>query len=201
MMPDGSMVVPAGAPPNTELAIMVQKLTGPLLGGLLGAGILAAIMSSLDSQFLALGSMFTNDIVVHYFGEKRFNDRQRIWLARGFIVAIVAVTYLFSLAQPRHVFTLGIWCFSGFAALFPVVFASLYWRRVTKAGAIASVIVTAVVWLLLFREGGYGAERKFLFLGMMPVATIFVSSLVTLIGVSLLTKPPSEATLNKFLPR
>jgi SSS family solute:Na+ symporter len=201
MMPDGSMVVPAGAPPNSELAIMVQKLTGPLLGGLLGAGILAAIMSSLDSQFLALGSMFTNDIVVHYFGKNRFNDRQRILLARGFVVAIVAVTYLFSLAQPRHVFTLGVWCFSGFAALFPVVFASIYWRRVTKAGAIASVIVTAVVWFLLFREGGYGADRKFLFLGMMPVATIFASSLVTLIGVSLVTKPPSEATVNKFLPQ
>ena len=42
-------------------------------------------------------------------------------------------------------FTLGVWCFSGFASLFPLVFAAIYWRRVTKAGAIASVVVTAVV--------------------------------------------------------
>ena len=200
VMGDGSPVVPPTAPPNTELAFMVQKLTGPVLGGLLGAGILAAIMSSLDSQFLCLGTMFTNDIVTHYFGEERFDDRQRILLARGFIVAIVAVTYLFSLAQPRHVFTLGVWCFSGFAALFPLVFASLYSRRVTKAGAIASVAVTALVWLLLFREGGYGADRKYLFLGMMPAATIFAASLVSLVGVSLVTRPPSDTTINKFLP-
>ncbi len=198
VMPDGSLVVPLNARPNTELAIMVQRLTGPVLGGLLGAGILAAIMSSLDSQFLSLGTMFTNDIVTHYFGEERFDDRQRVWLARGFIVAIVAVTYLLSLAEPRHVFTLGIWCFSGFASLFPLVFAALYWRRVTKAGAIASVVVTAVVWFLLFREGGYGADRKYLFLGMMPVATIFACSLVSLVGVSLFTRPPSEKTLDRF---
>ena len=198
VMPDGSAVVPATAPPNTELAFMVQKLTGPILGGILGAGILAAIMSSLDSQFLALGAMFTNDVVVNYFGKDRFSDKQKILLARGFIIAIVAVTYLFSLAQPRHVFTLGIWCFSGFAALFPLVFASIYWRRVTNAGAIASIVVMAIVWFLLFREGGYGADRKYLFLGMMPVATIFASSLITLIAVSLFTKPPSDQTLNKF---
>ncbi|MFQ6029334.1 MAG: sodium:solute symporter [Dehalococcoidia bacterium] len=200
MMPDGSLIVPASAPPNTELALMVQKLTGPILGGLLGAGILAAIMSSLDSQFLCIGTMFTNDIVTHYFGEERFDDRQQVLLARGFIVLIVAVTYLLSLLEPRQVFTLGVWCFSGFGSLFPLVFASLYWRRVTKAGAIASVIVTAIVWLLLFRESGYGADRSYLFLGMMPVATIFSCSLLTLVGVSLVTKTPSAATLKKFNP-
>src|SRR5690606_18270628 len=66
-MPDGSLIVPLEHPPNTELAIMVERLTGPFVAGVLGAGILAAIMSSLDSQFLALGSIFANDIVAHYF--------------------------------------------------------------------------------------------------------------------------------------
>ncbi len=199
MMPDGSAVVPAGAPPNTELAFMVQKLTGPILGGLLGAGILAAIMSSLDSQFLSIGTMFTTDIVAHYFGKDRFNDRQKIMMARGFIILIVAITYLLSLAQPRQVFTLGIWCFSGFAALFPLIFASIYWRRATKAGAFACVLATMIVWFLLFRESGYGANRAFLFGGMMPAATIFAASLVSLVAVSLVTRPPSAATVNKFV--
>lgn len=200
LMPDGSMIIPQGAPPNTELAIMVQKLTSPMLAGLLGAGILAAIMSSLDSQFLCIGTMFTHDIVTHYFGEERFDDRKRIMLARGFIIAVVAVTYLLSLAEPRQVFTLGIWCFSGFASLFPLVFAAVYWRRATKAGAIASVAAAAAAWFLLFQAGGYGADRGYLFLGMMPVATIFTVSLVTLVGVSLVTSPPSERTIRKFFP-
>ncbi len=200
LMPDGSPVVPAAAPPNTELAIMVRKLTGPLLGGLLGAGILAAIMSSLDSQFFCLGTMFTNDVVLHRFGKQRFDDRTQVLLARGFIVAIVAAVYLFSLAEPRHVFTLGVWCFSGFAGLFPLVVAALYWRRATKAGAIASVAAAGGIWLLLFRQAEFGADRGYLFLEMLPAAAIFAASLAALVGVSLATSPPSEPTLRKYFP-
>jgi SSS family solute:Na+ symporter len=200
LMPDGSLVVPPGSPPNTELAIMVQRLTTPLLGGVLGAGIMAAIMSSLDSQFLALSSMFTNDIVMHYFGKERISDERQVWLGRAFVVAVVAVTYLASLFEPRSVFTLGVWCFSGFTALFPIVWAAVYWKRATAAGAIASIAVTAVVWLLLFRAGEYGANPSYLFAGMMPVATIFSASAVTLALVSLLTKAPSAARVAKFFP-
>ena len=200
-MIDGQLIVPPTAPLNTELARMVDRLTGPFLTGLLGAGILAAIMSSLDSQFFALGTMFTNDIVIHYFGKERISDRRRVQLARGFIIAIVAFTYLLSLAEPRRVFPLGIWCFSGFASLFPLVFASLYWKRVTRAGAIASVMVMVVVWFVLFEESGYGADADYLFLGMMPVVTIFGASLAALVLVSLFTKPPAPETLRKFNPK
>ena len=199
-LPDGSLIVPAGSPHNTELAMMVYKLTTPVIGGLVGAGILAAIMSSLDSQFFCLGTMFTTDIVTHYFGEDRFSDRQRILFARGFIVAIVAITYLLSLAEPGQVFPLGVWCFSGFSSLFPLVCAAIYWKRCTKAGAIASIAVMVVSWSLLFRASGYGADASYLFLGLMPVASIFTASLVALVSVSLVTKAPSAATLNMFFP-
>jgi SSS family solute:Na+ symporter len=187
--------------PNAVLGIMVAKLTNPLLTGLLTVGILAAIMSSLDSQFLCIGSMFTHDIVVHHFGEGRFSDRQRILLGRSFVVAIVVTAYVLSLVAKREsVFDLGVWCFSGFASLFPVVFASLYWRRVTKAGAIASVVTAAVIWAFLFfwlpTTGGGKGEH--LFLGMMPVATIFAASAVALVVVSLVTRPPSREVLERY---
>ena len=84
--------------------------------------------------------MFSTDVVTHYAGKDRFTDRQQVLLTRGFIVGIVALTYFFSLFEPRAVFTLGVWCFSGFSSLFPLVFASLYWRRMTKAGAYASIL-------------------------------------------------------------
>jgi SSS family solute:Na+ symporter len=197
-LPDGSLVVPPGSPPNTELATMVDKLTAPLLGGLIGAGILTAIMSSLDSQFFCLGTMFTKDIVVHYFKKDRVSDQQQVHLARVFIVVIVGVSYLLSLAQPRGIFTLGVWCFTGFTSLFPLVVLSIYWRRATKAGAIASVIVAAMVWLLLFRDGGYGANADYKFLGLMPVAINFAASLLTMVIVSLLTRAPSQETLLKY---
>ena len=196
---DGKPVIPYGfSNPNAVLAVLVKKLAGGVLGGFLTAGILAAIMSSLDSQFLCIGSIFTNDIVGHYIGRDRLTDRQRVALGRGFVVFIVLITYVLALQRPGAVFTLGIWCFSGFASLFPLVLAAVYWRRVTKAGAYASVLTTAAVWMWLFAQSGYGANREFLFLGMMPVATIIAASTLALVVVSLLTPPPAPATIEKF---
>lgn len=200
VMADGSLVVPLEHAPNTELGLMVQKLTTPLVGGLLGAGILAAIMSSLDSQFLAISSIFTNDIVGHYVSRERINDAQLVRLGRLFVVLIVAVTYGLSLLEPRSVFSLGVWCFSGFTALFPLVVASIYWRGVTRAGAIVSILTAAGAWFLLFRDSDYAGVAGYQFLGTMPVVTMTVCSIIALVGVSLVTSPPSQETLDKFFP-
>ena len=147
-----SGVLPPGIPPPAVLSAMLNLLVGdPVLIGLLTAGVLAAIMSSLDSQFLCLGTIFTNDIVIHRAGENKYSDNQIIFIARCFIVAIVAVTYgLAMLAKNANVFDLAIWCFSGFSALFPVIFAALYWKRTTKQGAIASIIAALFNMALLF---------------------------------------------------
>ena len=198
----GKPVIPYGfSNPNAVLGVLVNRLTTPVLSGFLTAGILAAIMSSLDSQFLCIGSIFANDIVAHYIGRDKVTDRQRVAYGRAFVVLIVVVTYLLALTRPGSVFTLAIWCFSGFAALFPLVFAAVYWKGVTKAGAYASVLTTAAVWLWLFSKSGYGANREFLFMGIMPVATMVAASTVALVLVSLVTKPPSAATVRKFIAK
>ncbi|MCH7591504.1 MAG: sodium:solute symporter family protein [Planctomycetes bacterium] len=197
---NGHGVIPPDlAKPNIVLALMVKKLTSPLLGGFLTAGILAAIMSSLDSQFLCIGSIFTNDIASHYLAKDRLSDRQKVMLGRVFVVAIVVITYVLALKlKDRGVFSMAIWCFSGFASLFPLVFAAIYWKRVTKAGAYASVITATIVWWWLFRESGYAADRSYMFLNMMPVTTIIGLSTAALVLVSLVTRPPSAATIQKF---
>lgn len=195
-----------GQSPNSVLGRMIGQLVhSPVLSGLVGAGVLAAIMSSLDSQFMCLGTMFTRDIVVKKFGEERISDRQRVLIARGFILLIVAITYGLSvyLKNSAHVFDLGVWCFSGFAALFPLVFAAVYWKGVTKAGAYACIIATTVVWCVLFYRDilavkPAGMEDELLIAGMMPVTLMIAVSAATLVGVSLVTRKPSEATLRKF---
>lgn len=185
--------------PNAVLAIMVKRLTDPVLGAFLTAGILAAIMSSLDSQFLCVGSIFTNDIVSHYIARDAITDRQRVIVGRVFVVLIVLVTYAIAVKWPKlNVFQMAIWCFSGFAALFPLVFASVYWRRATKAGAYACVLAAAGTWIYLFRESGYGNDREFLFFGMMPVATMIAASSLAMVVVSLMTQPPPTETVDKF---
>ena len=196
-----SGVLPPGIPPPAVLSAMLNLLVGdPVLIGLLTAGVLAAIMSSLDSQFLCLGTIFTNDIVIHRAGADKYSDKQIIFIARCFIVAIVALTYgLAMLAQNANVFDLAIWCFSGFSALFPVIFAALYWKRTTKQGAIASIIAALVTWLYYFHESGYGGEYM-VGPGIVPAAICFGASAVVLVVVSLFTEPPSKETLDKFFP-
>lgn len=200
---------PVQANPNIVLPFMVRSLAGPVLGGFLTAGILAAIMSSLDSQFLCIGTMFTEDIALHYGDRKNISDRREVLLARSFIVAVVAVTYFFSLFEPRRVFTLGVWCFSGFTSLVPLVFAALYWRRLTKAGAYACVLAAAGSWLYLFRASDFALNPSYTVdvpLGgvtyeLMPVTAMIAASTVAMVVVSLVTPPPSAQTLAKFFPK
>ena len=194
-------VIPPGVPPAAVLSKMMADLvSNQVLTGLLTAGVLAAIMSSLDSQFLCLGTMFTNDIVLHKVGKDRFTDKQVIWIARAFIIGIVTLTYLLSLwAANKNVFDLAVWCFSGFAMLTPVVFAALYWKRATTAGAFASIIVGTLTWIVFFVLAG-GSEYT-VGPGIMPVTFCVLASTVAMIVVSLATKPPSEETLNKFFGR
>ena len=191
-----------GIPPPAVLSAMLNLLVGdPLLTGLLTAGVLAAIMSSLDSQFLCLGTIFTNDIVVFRAGENKLSDSQKLRIARLFIVIIVALTYLLAMAfKNANVFDLAIWCFSGFAALFPLVFAALYWKRATKAGAIACVLSALFSWLYFFHKSGYGGEY-FIGPGIVPAAVCFLVSSTAMIGVSLLSRAPSSSTLERFFPK
>ena len=196
-----SGVLPPGIPPPAVLSAMLTLLVGdPILIGLLTAGVLAAIMSSLDSPFLCLGTIFTNDIVIHRAGKKKYSDKQIISIARIFIVCIVGLTYFLAmLAKDANVFDLAIWCFSGFSALFPLVFAALYWKRATKQGAVASILAAVFTWFYYFHLSGYGGEYL-VGPGVVPAAICFLASSVAMVLVSLLTEPPSSETLAKFFP-
>jgi SSS family solute:Na+ symporter len=201
--PPAAVGIMKGLPDSSVGAVLSLTLkfliSNPIIVGLVTAGILAAIMSSLDSQFLCLGTMFTNDIVLHSVRKDRFNDSQIIALARGFVVAIVLVTYILSLIlqKSQNVFDLAIWSFSGFAALTPLVFAALYWKRATKAGAYACVLAVVVTWGAFFVKSEYGGEITVMN-GVMPVALCFGAGAVAMIVVSLVTRPPSQESIDKF---
>ena len=193
-----------GGLPNESVGAVLSltlkaMVSNPIIVGLVTAGILAAIMSSLDSQFLCLGTMFTNDIVLHKVGNDRFSEKQIVLIARCFIVGIVTVIFLLSLflEKKQNVFDLAIWSFSGFAALTSLVIAALYWKRATKAGAYASVVAVAVTWVTFYvlAEG-----KEFTVGGIMPVAFCFAAGAIAMIVVSLVTKKPSDETIAKFFP-
>jgi solute:Na+ symporter, SSS family len=181
------------------LGFLVKRHSGDVLAGLLTAGILAAIMSSMDSQFLCLGTMFAKDVMGRHGGEGE-DDRQTVLMARGFVIAVVAVCYVLALVAPRGVFNLAIWCFSGFSGLFPLIIAALYWRGLTKAGAWMAVATTASLWLFLFWQSDFAANDRFRFLGQHPIVSLVVATTGVMIAVSVLTPRPSDETLQKFFP-
>ena len=195
----GSVDVPdlKGAQANNVLIQMISMHAPGVLAGFLGAGVFAAIMSSLDSQSLAIGSMFTHDIVEHYRREV-FSERQRVWVGRLFVSGVLCITYLISLIATPSIFRLAIWSFTGFAGLFPIVVAALFWRRSTKFGVFAAIVSVILLWLYFFlqnwRTPGYSVGGT----GIMPAAILIAVSSVTLIVVSLFTKPPNSQTLEKF---
>ena len=198
-------MIPGTEKPNTSTvlgAMVGQMVQSPWLMGLLMAGVLAAIMSSLDSQFACLGTMFTNDIVVPLKGKDYYSDADTVKIARYFVVGVVVVAYCISLLlmKTASVFNIGIWCFSGFTALFPIVFSALYWRRVTAVGAYACIAVTVLLWVIWFKDSGFGADKGYAVLGMLPAAPLTMASAVALITGSLLSRAPEERKINKFFP-
>jgi SSS family solute:Na+ symporter len=203
----GSVDVPGlrGAEANSVLVQMIERHAPGVLAGLLGAGVFAAIMSSLDSQSLSIGSMFTHDIVRHYgFRSDSMKDgmseKEQVLVGRLFVFGILCLTYLLSLVLNRSIFKLAVWSFTGFASLFPIVIAALFWKRSTKYGAFASIISVVVLWIYFFIQGwqapGYTVGGS----GIMPVAVMFIVSAAAIIIGSLISKPPDPTVIQKFFP-
>jgi len=188
------------------------------MAGLLGAGILAAVMAS-DSQVLALSTMFTEDVFAYYGAKERFGERAQVLTGRVFVVLVTSVAYVIALRAPPGIFGLATqYAFSGFAAMIPIVLAALFWRGSTKWGALAvtlwtagTVVTTAVlqvvvpppaapvpVWTfggleLITRTPG-GTDV----LGFMPVVPMTIISALLMYGVSAVTRKPSDATIARY---
>ncbi len=187
-----------GGEASSVLVRMIELHAPDFLAGLLAAGVFAAVMSSLDSQVLAVGTMFTQDIVRHYGYHDRMSERQQVLAGRLFVVALLFLAFLLSLVTSRSIFALGVWSFTGFAGLLPLAVAALFWKRSTKAGAYASLATTAVLWTWFFVDGWSDPNYTVGGSGLMPVAVVLFGSVVALVGVSLLTRPPGELALRRF---
>ncbi len=189
-----------GPASNSILVNMIGRHAPEFLAGLLAAGVFAAIMSSLDSQSLAIGTMFTQDIVKHYGFHDKMTETQQVLFGRVFVFLILAIAYVLSLILNRSIFRMAIWSFSGFAALFPIVVAALFWKRSTKYGAMASIASVVILWVYFFLQGWENPNYTVGGSGMMPAAVmLMVSSAVMLIG-SWVTKAPDADRLQRFFP-
>jgi solute:Na+ symporter, SSS family len=122
-------------------------------------------------------------------------------LGRIFVATFVALSYVLSLVTNRSIFRLGIWCFTGFASLFPLIIAALYWKRSNKYGAFASIFSVIALWLFFFIKSGNDQNYTLGGTGIMPVVLMITVSSLVLIVVSILTPALSEDRIKKFFPQ
>ena len=206
------------------LLLLLHRYAPLWLAGLLGAGIMAAVMAS-DSQILALSTMFTEDVFTHYGGTARFGERVQVQTGRAFVVGVTVFAYVVAMNAPANIFELAIqYALSGYAALSPLLIAALFWRRSTRWGALAVAVWTAgcIAAVAIFQAtvpaaapghpvvawsaGGLDIVTRTpggtTVLGFMPVVPMVLGSAALMIVVSLLTRGPSAATLARyFTPR
>ena len=98
--------------------------------------------------------MFTEDVFAFYGGKERFGPAAQVHTGRIFVLGLTAVAYLIALRAPATIFELAVqYAFSGFASLFPLLAAALFWKGSTKWGALASTLWTvfAVVAVAVFQ--------------------------------------------------
>ncbi len=222
LTPERRDVLRARTGADEVLLLLLDRYAPLWLAGILGAGIMAAVMAT-DSQILALSTMFTEDVFAHYEGKARFGEAAQVHLGRAFVVIITLVAYAVALKAPESIFSLAVqYAFTGFAALAPLLVAALFWRGSTKWGALAvtawsaagvaavavfQAIVPApplgpptVVWsaggldLVARTSGGTSV------LGFMPVVPMVLVSCLLMAVVSLLTPKPSAATIARYFP-
>ena len=188
----GRMVVAGELLPDglqaTVFIHLARRFFPPFLSGILLAAIIAASMSTADSQLLVASSSFTNDIYKPLI-RKNASDRELVWVARGVVAVVAIVAYFLASARGEGAQAImdmveNAWGLFG-AAFGPVVLLSVFWKRFNYWGAVAGVVGGAVVDILWYNLLSTTTGVYELFPG-------FVAGMILAVVVTLLTKAPSE---------
>ena len=167
------------------------------VAGLILAGILAATMSTADSQLLAAASSASDDI----FGKMIFkdNDSKRSMIVARVAVVVMSIIALFIASNPdSSVFQIVSFAWAGFGAAFgPLILLALFWKRTNLAGAVSGMVtgaITCFVWK--FWLSGCAADCPIF--GLYELVPGFLLAFIVTVAVSLLTKKPSDDMLKEF---
>ena len=170
---------------------MTRKIFPALVSGLLLSAILSAAMSTADSQLLASASAFASDVYKPVF-RKKASNKEMLWAGRFVVIAIAVVAVIIA-SNPNSGTIMALvenaWGVFG-AAFGPAIMLSLFWKRFTFSGAVAGIIVGAVVdicWLA-FLSGT----------GIYEIIPGFFASLIAAIVVSLCSPKPSQEVEELF---
>ena len=172
--------------------IVTGTIFHPLVAGILLAALLAAIMSTVDSQLLACSSTLSEDLYP-LLGRKPLSKQQHLTIGRYAVAAIALISTAIALDPNSKVLNVVAYAWGGLGAAFgPAMILSLYWPRMTRQGALAGIIVgglTVIVWRPL--SGGI--------FDLYELVPGFFFALLSIIAVSLLTERPKDSVLREFI--
>ena len=204
--------------PDAERLYIVVSETffHPIVAGLLLTAVIAAVMSTADSQLLLASAIASDDVP----GIRRLTYSMsadlRVWMGRLLLVTVGVVAAMISMISPDSIFALVSLAWGGMGAAFgPVVILALYWRRFNLWGALTAVAGGACVstfwWLMGLRHDGLVGMTESLGFGaavnrlqevgvwnVNPATPGFVIAMLLAIGVTLITAPPSDEIVVRF---
>ena len=158
-----------------------------LIAGVILAGILAATMSTADSQMLAASSSVSQNLLVEFFHLK-ITGRKSVVVARSTMVVIALVAAFLARDPNSSVFRVVSFAWAGFGAAFgPVVLFGLFWRRSNKWGALAGMVVGGAM-VFIWKYGIATLGGAFAIYELLPA---FIAASIAIVVVSLLTEKPS----------
>lgn len=178
-----------GTASETVFLVMTNQLFPPIAAGLILSAVLAAIMSTASSQLLVAASAFAQDFyrtIIH----KDAEQSELVWISRASVLVIASLAIFLGLNPNSFILDMVSYAWAGFGAAFgPAILMSLFWKRTTRNGIIAGIIVggvTVLVWKQLALFGLYEIVPGFLF------------SLLAIWGVSLLGTAPGKDIQDTF---
>ncbi len=171
---------------------MVRNIFPALISGILLSAVLSASMSTADSQLLASASSFASDIYKPIFRHDRASNKEMLWAGRLVVLGIaVAAFFMASSPNAGSIMDLVSNAWGVFGAAFgPAIMLSLYWRRFNFQGAVAAIVVGAVVdilWLLCLSSTG-----------IYEILPGFIASFIAGVAVALATPEPRAEVLDLF---
>ena len=165
-----------------------------IIAGLVFAGILACTMSTSDSQLLAASSSMSENILKGVFNVK-LSDKASMLVARAVLLVIAALGIVLASNKDSSVFRVVSFAWAGFGAAFgPVMLTALFWKRSNKWGAMAGLVVGAVmVFVWKFKIAPIGG-----IFGIYELLPAFICAFVAIIIVSLVTGTPEKEVIEEF---
>jgi sodium/proline symporter len=168
---------------------LVKLMFNPWVAGIILSGVLAAVMSTLSAQLLVSSSALTQDFYKAFL-RKGASQTELVWVGRGMVLLIALIAIGIASNPDSKVLGLVSYAWAGFGAAFgPVVLISLVWKRMTRNGALAGMLVgaiTVVVW------------KEFIGLGLYEIIPGFILASITIYVVSIMGKEPAASIQQRF---